>query len=98
MILSRNQLNSHLAHSIGWGLTLVLAVQIAFRTSGAHLNPAVSFFFWSFGQLPLRHFLLYSIVQTAGAFLGAALTFALYFGMVNLLAKIMRYLRENCRI
>jgi glycerol uptake facilitator-like aquaporin len=80
MYLSRRQMNSHLAHSIGWGLTLTLAVQIAFRVTGSHLNPAVSFFFWSFGQLRFGHFLLYSLAQTVAAFVGAAFTFLLYFG------------------
>lgn len=80
MLLSRHQLNSHLAHSLGWGLALVLAVHCAFRTTGAHLNPAVSLFFYSFGQLSFKHFLLYSMAQFLGAFFGAALTFLLYYG------------------
>ncbi|KAI3412002.1 hypothetical protein GPALN_002056 [Globodera pallida] len=78
------QFNSHPANSssIGWGLALVFAVQMAFPLSGGHLNPAVSLSAWSFGNLPFAHFLLYSIAQTAGAFIGAALTYLIYFDKI----------------
>ncbi|KAL3080077.1 hypothetical protein niasHT_034635 [Heterodera trifolii] len=68
MVLSRAQLNSHPAHSMGWGLALLFAVQMALPVSGAHLNPAVSLCAWLFDDFPLVHFLLYSIVQISGAF------------------------------
>jgi glycerol uptake facilitator-like aquaporin len=71
---------THVANAIGWGLALVLAVQVAFNISGSHLNPAVSFNAWTFGHLSFRHFLLYSLAQTAGGYFGALLTYSLYFG------------------
>ncbi|KAL3111145.1 hypothetical protein niasHT_018019 [Heterodera trifolii] len=45
---------------------------------GGHLNPAVSLAFASLGKLPFAHFLLYSLIQTVGAFFGSALCFHLY--------------------
>jgi glycerol uptake facilitator protein len=81
MYLTKGEKLSFLGHCIGWGLTLTLAVQCSFKCSGSHLNPAVSLFFWSFGTLrSLKHFWYYTIVQTAGAFFGAALCFILYYG------------------
>ena len=81
MYLSRGEKNSALGHCIGWGLTLTLAVQCAYRCSGAHLNPAVSLFSWSLGTMrSLKYFWCYTIAQVAGAFLGAALCFILYYG------------------
>uniref|UniRef100_A0A915D1B1 Uncharacterized protein n=1 Tax=Ditylenchus dipsaci TaxID=166011 RepID=A0A915D1B1_9BILA len=43
-VLSRFQMNQSLGLNIGWGLCLIFAAQMGYRISGAHLNPAVSFF------------------------------------------------------
>jgi glycerol uptake facilitator protein len=78
-LLNGWQSKTHLANALGWGLALLMAAQLGYRVS-AHLNPAVSLVAFTFGQLSFCHFLLYSLVQTAGAYLGALLTYALYFG------------------
>lgn len=82
-VLSGNQMNSNLGHSIGWGLSLTFAAQMTFKLTGSHLNPAVSFFMWSFGRLKFANFLLYSLAQTIGAFIGAAITFSLYYEKIT---------------
>ncbi|KAI6182881.1 Major intrinsic protein domain containing protein [Aphelenchoides bicaudatus] len=81
--LSRGQLNSPLGVSIGWGLALIFAVQMAFNISGAHLNPAISLSAWAFGQMSFVSFVLYSIIQTLASFFAAALTFVHYFDKIN---------------
>lgn len=48
--------------------------------AGGHINPAVSLMFLSFRQLAPVRFILYTLVQTAGAFVGSALSYALYHG------------------
>jgi glycerol uptake facilitator-like aquaporin len=54
-----------------------------FSCLGGHINPAVSLFFFTFGKLPLTRLLLYILVQTIGAFIGAAITFFVYFDAIR---------------
>lgn len=52
-----------------------MGIYIAGRVSGAHLNPAVTLAFAVFRGFPWRKVVPYSLAQTAGAFVGAALVF-----------------------
>ncbi|CAD5230946.1 unnamed protein product [Bursaphelenchus xylophilus] len=82
--LSHNTQNAgSLGVSMAWGLSLVFAIQMSYHLSGSHLNPAISFAAWTFGDLPFTDFLLYTAVQTAASFLGAFLTFVMYFDKIN---------------
>ncbi len=64
--------------TIGWALGVTMGVWVAGRVSGAHLNPAVTVALALFRGFPWKKVLPYSLAQTAGAFLGAALVFFNY--------------------
>uniref|UniRef100_A0A0K0DLE1 Aquaporin n=1 Tax=Angiostrongylus cantonensis TaxID=6313 RepID=A0A0K0DLE1_ANGCA len=53
--------------------------QIFLRSSGGHFNPAVSLTMVTLGKLSVPHFLIYCVVQTFGAFLGAAAALGIYY-------------------
>ncbi|MFV0422530.1 MIP/aquaporin family protein [Oleidesulfovibrio sp.] len=60
--------------TIGWGLAVLLGV-MAGLPSGAHINPAVTFGLAVTGRFPWRKVIPFSLAQTAGAFVGAAIVF-----------------------
>jgi glycerol uptake facilitator protein len=64
--------------TLGWGLGVTMGIYVAGRISGAHLNPAVTLAFAVFRDFPWPKVLPYSIAQTAGAFVAAALVFRNY--------------------
>src|ERR1700745_2190896 len=61
--------------TLAWGLAVTMGIYIAGRISGAHLNPAVTLTLAAFRGVPWSKVLPYIGVETAGAFLGAALVF-----------------------
>ncbi|GMT16423.1 hypothetical protein PFISCL1PPCAC_7720, partial [Pristionchus fissidentatus] len=77
-VLSGERVNSWLAVNVGWGLIITFAIYTAARTSGSHMNPAISFMSYTFGHLSLQKFLLYSLMQFAGSFIGAAAMYGFY--------------------
>ncbi|MEO1191187.1 MAG: MIP/aquaporin family protein [Pseudomonadota bacterium] len=69
-----------LGNTIATGAILVVLILGLGPLSGAHFNPAVTFFFWLRRELPGRDALLYVLVQIIGALAGmiiAHLMFAL---------------------
>lgn len=64
--------------TVGWGLAVTMGVYIAGKTSGGHLNPAVTLAFAVFRGFPWKKVLPYSLAQTVGAFLAAALVYRNY--------------------
>jgi MIP family channel proteins len=69
--------------NLGVGLGIALGVAISAKLSGGHINPAVSIGFLALGQLKPIRFLLYYLVQLAGAFVGAALAYLVYRDAIN---------------
>jgi glycerol uptake facilitator protein len=61
--------------TLGWGLGVTMGCYLAGRITGAHLNPAVTIALALFRGFPWRKVLPYCLVQTAGAFLAAAIVF-----------------------
>jgi len=83
LVLSRDKINTWIQINIGWALAIVFSVQAVARTSGGHLNPAISLAVCTLGRLPVLHFLLYSIAQILGAFVGSAGMYLVYYETFN---------------
>ena len=64
-------LGDHDSIAWAWGLGVALGVYVAGRTTGAHLNPAVTLGFATFRGFPWHKVIPYSLAQTLGAFAGA---------------------------
>ena len=67
----------------GWGLGVAMAVFVAGRVSGAHLNPAVTVALAIFKGFSWRKTAPYIGAQTAGAFVGALLVRWAYSDAIN---------------
>jgi glycerol uptake facilitator protein len=67
----------------GWGLGVAMAVYVAGRLSGAHLNPAVTVALATFKGFPVRKVAPYIGAQVAGAFAGALLVRFNYSDLIN---------------
>ena len=65
------ELGDHDSIAWAWGIGVALGVYVAGRTTGAHLNPAVTVGFAVFRGFPWDKVVPYALAQTAGAFAGA---------------------------
>ncbi len=64
---------------LGWGLAVTMGIYIAGTVSGAHLNPAVTIAMCATGRMPWSKAFHYIVAQFIGAFIAAALVFAVYY-------------------
>ena len=64
--------------AIVWGIGIALAIKLTGGISGAHLNPAVTLGFATWGKFPPARILPYLIAQFTGAMLGAILLLVLF--------------------
>jgi aquaporin-9 len=67
-----------LSINLGFGLGVTAAILVVGKASGAHLNPAVSLAMFLTGRMSFLRFIVYTIGQVLGAFLGALLVFVVY--------------------
>jgi glycerol uptake facilitator protein len=64
--------------TIAWGLGVTFGVYVAWRASGAHLNPAVTVALAAFREFPWSKVVPYAAAQTLGAMTGAWLVYTNY--------------------
>lgn len=64
--------------TLGWGLAVLMGICIAGRTTGAHLNPAVTLALAAYRDFPLAKVVPYMAAQLAGAFVGALIVYVNY--------------------
>ena len=77
-VLSRGANGSYLAINLSWGLGVAMGCYVAAGVSGAHLNPAVTVALAVHRGFPWSKVLPYSLAQTAGAFVAAAVVYVTY--------------------
>lgn len=67
----------------GWAFAVTFGIYIAGGVSGAHLNPAVTLAFAVRRKFPWRKVVPYWIAQLVGAFVAAALVYAVYHNAID---------------
>lgn len=77
-VLSEGTAGSALEIHLGWGLAVTMGGYAAAGVTGAHLNPAVTLALAIHRRFPWRKVVPYAFAQLAGAFAGAAVTYATY--------------------
>jgi glycerol uptake facilitator protein len=79
----------------GWGFAVTFAVYFAGGVSGAHINPAVTLAFAVKRDFPWRKVPTYIVAQVAGAFVGAALVYAVYKGAIDSYERVNHITRGD---
>jgi glycerol uptake facilitator protein len=69
--------------AIVWGIGISAAIYLTASLSGAHLNPAVTIAFATWGGFPWRIVPRYILAQFAGAFAASLVLYAMYHGVLT---------------
>ena len=80
---SDGALGDHDSIAWAWGLGVMLAIYVAARLSGAHLNPAVTIALATYKGFEWRKVGPYCLAQLAGAFVGALIVRASYADLIG---------------
>ncbi|KAI1728575.1 major intrinsic protein domain-containing protein [Ditylenchus destructor] len=75
--------NAWININIGWGFAVVFGIFVVSRSSGGHINPAVTLMLYTFGAVDLKTTAVYFVAQTIGAFFGAAATYGFYIDAID---------------
>lgn len=75
--------NAYWGVCITWGLAVTIAIYVTGAISGTHANPAVTLALAVFRGFSWRKVLPYWAAQLVGAFLGAAIAYALYWNVID---------------
>jgi MIP family channel proteins len=78
-----------LSVNVSFGFAASFGVVLAGKTSGAHMNPAVSLAMLMTGRLTILRFCLYILGQLIGAFVAAATVFLVYLDSIKSFHKGM---------
>lgn len=78
--LSRGSHGSPLSTAFCSGIAVMMAVHVSGKTSGGHVNPAVSFAMACIGKFSWLKVPFYMLAQYCGAFVAASMVFAVYVG------------------
>jgi glycerol uptake facilitator protein len=68
---------------ITWGMSVSIAIYVTGAVSGTHANPAVTLALACYRNFAWHKVLPYWAAQVVGAFIGAAIVFALYYTVID---------------